>query len=404
MNREKVQFPNDQGEQLAALLELPDKPPVAYAIFTHCFTCGKDLAAAARISRGLTAKGIGVLRFDFTGLGHSEGEFANTNFSSNIDDLVAAAGYLRGEREAPSLLIGHSLGGTASLYAAGRIPEVKAVATIGAPATPEHIVKQFGASVEDIERNDEAEVSLAGRCFRIQKQFLDDLTGRDLVTEIGRWKKALLVMHAPFDEVVSIDEAGRIFEAARHPKSFISLDKADHLLSDIDRAQYVAATIAAWAEPYVRLEKEAETRAVAGGTVWVGEGNRKFLRDIHSDDHHWLADEPKSVGGDNLGPDPYEHLLAALGACTSMTIRMYANHKSWPLEDVAVHLSHDREYRKDCEDCDEEKGTKIEVLRRRISFEGPLDESQRVRLLEIADRCPVHRTLEGELEIDTQPA
>jgi putative redox protein len=404
MNREKVQFPNDQGEQLAALLELPDKPPIAYAIFAHCFTCGKDIAAAARISRGLTAKGIGVLRFDFTGLGHSEGEFANTNFSSNVGDLVAAARYLRGERAAPSLLIGHSLGGTASLYAAGSIPEVKAVVTIGAHATPEHIVKQFGASLEDIERNDEAEVSLAGRSFRIQKQFLDDLGGRDLETEISRWKKALLIMHAPFDEVVSIDQAGRIFGAARHPKSFISLDQADHLLSDIDQAQYVSATIAAWVEPYIRLEKEPETRAVAGGTVWVREGNRKFLRDIYSDDHHWLADEPKSVGGDNLGPDPYEHLLAALGACTSMTIRMYANHKSWPLEDVAVHLSHDREYRKDCEDCDEEKGSKIEVLRRTISFEGPLDESQRVRLMEIADRCPVHRTLEGELEIETLPA
>ncbi|MEJ2238827.1 MAG: bifunctional alpha/beta hydrolase/OsmC family protein [Gemmatimonadales bacterium] len=388
---------------MAASLELPDRPPTAFALFAHCFTCGKDIAAAARIARGLTARGIGVLRFDFTGLGGSEGDFANTNFSSNVDDLVAAADYLRERQSAPALLIGHSLGGTAALFAAGRIPEVTAVVTIGAPASPEHVVRQFGVSLAKIEREGEAEVTLGGRSFRIRKAFLDDLEQHELGDLIGRWKRALLVMHAPFDEVVSIDEASRIFGAARHPKSFISLDKADHLLSDIERAQYVATTIAAWASSYLPEPAREEPPSVEKGSVRVGEGNRRFLRDIYSDDHYWLADEPKQMGGDNLGPDPYEHLLAALGACTSMTIRMYANRKKWTLEDVSVHLTHTREYLKDCEGCEEDRGTRLETLHRAISLDGPLDDQQRARLMEIADRCPVHRTLEGHLRIETQP-
>jgi len=399
MSREKVEFSNSRGESLAALLELPEKPARAYALFAHCFTCGKDIAAAARIARGLTARGIGVLRFDFTGLGGSEGDFANTNFSSNVSDLIAAADFLRENGRAPSLLIGHSLGGAAVLFAAGQIPEVTAVATIGAPATPEHVIRQFHADLEAIESSGEAEVSLAGRKFRIQRQFLDDLKTQDLNSVIGNWKRALLIMHAPLDEVVSIDEAGKIFQAARHPKSFISIDGADHLLSNLGRAQYVASTIAAWAESYLP-EVEVTPPEVEQGKLFVGEGNQRFLRDMYSDDHYWLADEPKRLGGDNLGPDPYEHLLAALGACTSMTIRMYANRKSWPLEDISVRLSHGREHRKDCEDCAED-GQKLEVLRREISLTGPLDSEQRDRLMEIADRCPVHRTLEGDLVIET---
>jgi putative redox protein len=401
MSRERVEFSNGRGERLAALLELPDRPARAYALFAHCFTCGKDIAAAARIARGLTARGIGVLRFDFTGLGNSEGEFANTNFSSNVSDLLAAAEFLRSTGRAPSLLIGHSLGGLAVLFAGDQIPEVTAVVTIGAPATPEHVLRQFHANLDEIEQTGEAEVSLAGRTFRIQKQFLDDLQQRSLDQVIGNWKRALLIMHAPLDEVVSIDEAGRIFQAARHPKSFIAIDGADHLLSDLGRAQHVATTIAAWAESYLPVQQEVPAPDVSKGNIFVGEGNRRFLRDIHSDDHAWLADEPRRLGGDNLGPDPYEHLLAALGACTSMTIRMYANRKTWPLEDVVVHLSHSREHRKDCVDCEGEDGH-LEVLSRVITLSGPLDEGQRARLMEIADRCPVHRTLEGKLEIETR--
>lgn len=400
MSREKVEFPNGRGQVLAAQLELPDKPASAFALFAHCFTCGKDNAAAARITRGLAASGIGVLRFDFTGLGGSEGDFANTDFSSNVDDLVAAADFLRESGRAPSLLVGHSLGGTATLFAAGRIPEVRAVATIGAPASPEHVQKAFHADVAKIERDGVAEVSLAGRSFRISKAFLDDLRNHPLPEVIGHWKRALLVLHAPLDEVVSIDEAGKIFQAARHPKSFIALDGADHLLSRIEKAQYVATTIAAWAGSYLPAAEKAGSPEVPGGMVWVGEGNRKFLRDLYSDDHHWLADEPIRAGGDNLGPDPYELLLSSLGACTSMTIRMYANRKGWNLDSVAVRLSHSREHVTDCEDCPDDGG-QIEILHRDISLSGELDDTQRARLLEIANRCPVHRTLEGNLKIET---
>ncbi|MGE0624469.1 MAG: alpha/beta fold hydrolase [Pseudomonadales bacterium] len=403
MSREKVEFPNGRGEMLAAQLELPDKPARAFALFAHCFTCGKDSAAAARITRGLVAAGIGVLRFDFTGLGGSEGDFGNTGFSSNVEDLVAAADYLRRAGRAPALLVGHSLGGTAALFAAGRIAEVRAVATIGAPASPDHVLKVFQADVANIERDGVAEVSLAGRTFRIRREFLDDLRDHSLPDVIGHWKRALLILHAPLDEVVSIDEAGKIFQAARHPKSFIALDGADHLLSRIEKAQYVATTIAAWAESYLPEVEAAEGPAVPGGMVWVGEGNRKFLRDLYSDDHQWIADEPSRMGGDNLGPDPYELLLSALGACTSMTVRMYANHKRWSLDSIGVRLSHSREHVKDCEDCPEDGG-QLEILRRDISLAGDLDDAQRARLIEIANRCPVHRTLEGNLKIETHEA
>jgi putative redox protein len=403
MSRERIVFPNGRGQDLAAALEMPSIPVVAYALFAHCFTCGKDSAAAARISRGLAARGIAVLRFDFTGLGGSEGDFGNTGFATNVDDLVAAADYLRSRGAAPTLLVGHSLGGTAVLFAARRIPEVAAVVTIGAPASAEHVVRRLGVDLTALDENHAATATLAGRKFQIGMSFLDDLEAEDLSVVIGRWKRALLVMHAPFDEVVSIDEASKIFLAARHPKSYLSLDGADHLLTKLDRAQYVAATIAAWVEPYLP-DSEAEDRVpVEAGSVWVEQGDGRFLCDLHSDDHHWLADEPKRLGGDNLGPDPYEHLLAALGACTSMTLRMYAERKRWPLESVSVQLTHAREYLDDCEGCESEDDRRLEKLTRVVSLAGELTSEQRDRLLEIADRCPVHRTLTGRLRVETTP-
>jgi len=398
-SRERITFNNSSGHALAAALELPDGAPRASALFAHCFTCGKDSAAASRISRTLASTGVAVLRFDFTGLGGSEGDFANANFSSNVDDLLAAAAFLREHHEAPQLLVGHSLGGTAVLSAAPRIPEARAVATIGAPASTDHVLGQLVGSVAAIERDGEATVTLAGREFRVRRQFLDDLRAQRLPESLGALRRALLVMHAPLDETVPIDEASRIFAAAKHPKSFISLDGADHLLSGLGDAQYVAATISAWAARY--LDLRGGTRPdVPGGEVHVAEGNRKFLRQVHSDDHAWVADEPKAAGGDNLGPDPYEHLLAALGTCTSMTVRAYANRKGWALEDIDVELEHGREHARDCADCDEQE-RRIEVLTRAIRLRGNLDPDQRRRLLEIADRCPVHRTLEGTLRVDT---
>ena len=397
---QKIVFKNAAGESLAAALTLPAQPPRAYALFTHCFTCGKDHAVAARIARSLAAHRIAVLRFDFTGLGGSEGDFANTNFSSNIEDLVAASDYLRVAHEAPSLMIGHSLGGTAVLAAAHRVEECRAVVTIGAPATPEHVRKQFGASRAQLEAEGEATVELAGREFRIKRQFLEDLEKHPMAERAAKLRRALLIFHAPLDDVVSVDEAGRIFQAARHPKSFISLDGADHLLSKTEDAQYVADTIWSWSRRYLPGFSDIESE-VAGGEVMVAELNRKFLRQVASDDHTWLADEPKKAGGSNLGPDPYEHLLAALGSCTSMTVRLYANRKNWPLDDINVWLSHSREHGKDCEDC-AEKPARLETIRREITLHGNLDDEQRARLLEIADRCPVHRTLKGDLLIETR--
>lgn len=399
--RLRVSFTGSQGAELAGALELPSTQPRAYALFAHCFSCGKDIAAASRISRWLAAKGIAVLRFDFTGLGNSNGDFGNSGFSGNVADLKAAADWLRTEYQAPTLLVGHSLGGTAVIAAAPLVPECQAVVTIGSPAEPAHVMHLLGDVPAELDSQESFAVDLGGRPFAISGKFVDDLKATSVLEQVPKLRRALLVMHAPFDPVVGIDQAGQIFSAAKHPKSFVSLEDADHMLTRLDDAQYVAETIAAWANRY--LPKAPAKVDVAGGELLVQEVNQKFLRQVVSDDHAWLADEPKSFGGENLGPDPYEHLLAALGACTSMTIRMYANRKQWPLEDVDVLLRHSREHQTDCEGCDETPA-KLEILSRTIHLHGPLDETQRQRLLEIADRCPVHRTLESDLHIQTELA
>lgn len=402
-SRTKLEFPGTDGLAIAGLLEMPEENPLAFALFAHCFTCGKDVVSASRIARALVARGFAVLRFDFTGLGSSDGDFANSSFSSNIQDLVHAADYLREHYRAPSLLIGHSLGGAAVLSAAHAVPEAVGVVTIGAPADPAHVAKQFSCDIAAIERDGSAQVSLAGRPFSISKQFLDDLGEHDQKQKIASLRKALLVFHSPVDRVVSINEAEKIYSAAKHPKSFISLDDADHLLTRAADADYVAATIAAWGARYLDEAPVVaqRTSAVTRGHVMVAEKNHQFTRTVISDSHVWLADEPTSVGGGDLGPDPYEHLLAALGTCTSMTLRMYANRKQLPLDDVQVELRHERQHASDCADCDEQP-RKIEVLLRTITLRGDLSEAQRQRLLQIADRCPVHQTLHSELEIRSE--
>jgi uncharacterized OsmC-like protein/fermentation-respiration switch protein FrsA (DUF1100 family) len=404
MPTERFQFTGEGGHQLAAALELPDGEPVAFALFAHCFTCGKDTLAAKRISVALAAKGIAVLRFDFTGLGSSEGEFANSTFSSNVADLVRAADHLRATRKAPSILIGHSLGGAAILAAAGKIPEAKAVATIAAPSDPAHVTGLFREHIDNIRAQGEVEVSLAGRPFRIKREFLDDIVEHELMKDVAGLHKALLVMQSPVDDTVGIDNATKIFVAAKHPKSFVSLDHADHLLSKPADALYAADVITAWASRYVEVAKpmQASDSSEAPRLVVVQETRKsKFNQIITVGPHRLVADEPIAAGGEDAGPGPYDFLLAGLGACTSMTMRLYADRKSLPLDRVTVTLKHSKIYAKDCEECETHEGM-LDQIERNIAMDGALDAEQRKKLMEIADKCPVHRTLTSEIRIVTK--
>jgi uncharacterized OsmC-like protein/fermentation-respiration switch protein FrsA (DUF1100 family) len=400
---ERFQFTGSGGHQLAAALDMPEREPVAYALFAHCFTCGKDALAARRIALALATKGIAVLRFDFTGLGSSEGDFANSTFSSNVADLVRAAGHLRQTRKSPAILIGHSLGGAAILAAAGQIPDAKAVVTIAAPSDPAHVIGLFADRVEDIRKHGKVQISLAGRPFHISREFLDDIGEHGLMAHVTKLQKALLVMHAPTDDTVGIDNATRIFVAAKHPKSFVSLAGADHLLTDRRDAAYVADVVAAWAERYVdpATPSPAADPGEAPRNVVVRETrNSKFQQTVSIGPHRLLADEPVAAGGEDTGPGPYDYLLAGLGACTSMTMRLYADRKALPLERVTVTLKHSRIHAEDCAECETKAGM-LDQIDRSIAMDGALDAEQRRKLMEIADKCPVHRTLTSEIRILT---
>jgi len=393
----RASFTGSGGHELSARLDLPAGPVRAFALFAHCFTCSKDVLAAKRIASGLATAGVGVLRFDFTGLGSSEGEFANTNFSSNIEDLVSAAGYLREKLAAPTLLIGHSLGGAAVLAAAHKIPEARAVVTIGAPADVGHVLKHFGSSLEEIHKKGEARVALAGRHFHIRRSFVEDAMEHRLMERINSLGKALLVMQAPRDTVVGIENASKIFLAAKHPKSFVSLDDADHLLSDPNSAAYVARVIDAWASKYIPeapLAAENEPRGVLIRETGLG----TYQNSIAVGRHRLIADEPVSAGGLDSGPTPYDYLSIAIGACTAMTLRVYAEHKKLPLGRISIAIRHDKTDAEHCSDCGaaaEGREGKIDRFERVISIEGELDAALREKVLEIAAKCPVHRTLEA---------
>ena len=405
MRTEKLEFTGHDGDTLAARLDLPDGKPRAVALFAHCFTCSKDLKAVRRVAARLAGLGIGVLRFDFTGLGHSEGEFENTRFTTNVADLVLAARTLAERRMAPDLLIGHSFGGAAVLAAAEDIPSAKAVVTINAPSDPEHVLQNFHGRLDDIRESGEAEVRLGGRTFTITSRFLEDVERTTLKERIGVLDRALLVLHAPLDEIVGIENASEIFLAAKHPKSFVTLDDADHLLSRAEDAEYAADVIAAWSRRYLGLATQSAPEGAPEGVVRVAEaGADGFLQDIAAGPkHHLKADEPEDYGGSDLGPSPYQLVSAGLGACTAMTIRMYARRKEWPLEHVSVDVSHDKVHAEDCEGC-EDKGAKIDVFHRLLRLRGDLDDDQRAKLVEIAGKCPVHRTLEGKIRVETELA
>ncbi|MGE3245927.1 MAG: alpha/beta fold hydrolase [Beijerinckiaceae bacterium] len=402
-----VRFPSRNGHELAARYDAPAGRTRGTAIFAHCFTCSKDILAARRIADGLAQKGIGVLRFDFTGLGHSDGEFANAGFTSNVEDIVAAAAWMAENIAAPDLLVGHSLGGAAVLSAAGKLPGIKGLATIGAPADPAHVAHLLRDSRADIEKKGCATVSIAGREFEVCKTFLDDLDAQKQRQAIEQLHRDLLILHAPLDEIVGIDNAAQIFQAARHPKSFVSLDKADHLLTRPQDAGFAAVIIAAWSSRL--LPPEAVSAPKEGHVIVEPTGNGLFPHVVTAGNHTILADEPESFGGANSGLSPYELLLAGLGACTSMTMRMYADRKGWPADHIRVDLTHAKKYVSDCEGCETEPA-KMDVIERNITIGDALTGEQKQRLMEIADKCPVHRTLESDIRIvtalakDTDPA
>ncbi|GKS69948.1 putative redox protein [Nitrosomonas sp. PY1] len=408
MSTVKVEFKNLQGDLLSGLLETPSSETQAYALFAHCFTCSKNSLAAARIAKALADQGIAVLRFDFTGIGNSEGDFSDTNFSSNLEDLIAAADYLEQHYAAPELLIGHSLGGAAVLAVAQKLPSVKAVSTIGAPATAQHVQHIFPDGYEKLKEQASIQVKLGDQRFKIHQQFFTDLENYNSVAYIEKLRKALLIFHSPLDNVVSIDEAARIYSAAKHPKSFVSLDQADHLLTRPEDSSYVAVVLASWASRYLTQSADARSEnstvtAIEPGTVIIREYDKKFTREILTQHHRLISDEPIAVGGSDLGLNPYELLLSALGSCTSMTLRMYANHKNIDLQDIQVELRHNRVHTEDCINCDKALNM-IDIITRKITLKGELDQQHRKRLLEIANRCPVHKTLQNKIQINTELA
>lgn len=397
----KVTFKNSEGENLSARLDLPvDRKPANYVLFAHCFTCNKNLSAIRNISRALTFNGFGVLRFDFTGLGESEGDFSDTNFSSNIQDLFAAANFLEKKYSAPTLLIGHSLGGAAVLLAGSRLQSVKAIATIGAPFDPAHVKRLITSKLDDITTMGYAEVSIGGRPFTIKKQFIDDLENTDMTTVLQKIKRAILVAHSPQDNIVGVNNASKIFMAARHPKSFVSLDGADHLLSNPDDSTYIGNVIAQWAKRYINFPetKKPDTKLQVVASL---SNDEKFTTRLKAGKHYLVADEPVNMGGNDFGPSPYDFLSSGLAACTAMTIRMYANHKKWNVEKAEVHIEHNKIHAVDCESCETSNTSKIDKFVRVIELKGDLDDTQKKRLLEIANRCPVHRTLQSEIKIES---
>ena len=388
MNATDFNFANTHGRELSGVLERGAGPVRAWAVFAHCFTCDKTSLAATRVSRALAAQGIGVLRFDFTGLGESEGEFGK-GLSGDIQDVVCAAEAMVEQGMTPQLLVGHSFGGAAVLAAAGALDTVRAVAVIGAPFDAEHVLTHIDPALMDAPAGQRVPVEIGGRAFELGADFVRDLRGQNQKTRIENLGRALLVLHSPVDEIVSIDNASRIFMAARHPKSFVSLDHANHLLPDRADSDYAAAVVAAWAGRYLDLAEDAVEPPVQG--VRVEEtGAGKFQVRVVTPSTTFLADEPASVGGLDSGPTPYDLLSAGLGACTAMTCRMYAERKQWPLVRVVVEVGHTAK-----------TTSERDRFVRRIAFEGDLDAAQHARLLEIADRCPVHRTLTESAIVET---
>ena len=399
---QNVSFTNRDGHLLAGRLNLPVGPHRGSAVFAHCFTFSKDTLAAVRVSQGLAERGIAVLRFDFTGLGQSDGDFASSGFVGNLSDLEDACQWLADEYHAPDLLIGHSLGGAAVLALAEAMPHIKGIACIGAPAVASHVLHLFDGATSDHDA-DRLAVSIGGRPFEVQTSFLEDLKKRTSLDHIGRLRADLLILHAPQDAIVGIENAAEIFTAAKHPKSFVSLDKANHLLTDKKDVDFTAAMIAAWASRLVEGEDNLPT-AKEGEVMVSSSPDGPFAHNIAAGAHLMRADEPVDIpGGLDSGAAPYDFLIAGLGACTAMTLRMYAARKKWPLEGVHVLLRHEKRHGQDGIAASG-SGAALDFMTREITIHGPLDDTQIARLLEIADKCPVHRSLEAGVRVETRLA
>ena len=401
MPTESLKITTSEGHELSGALELPSGLVRGAALFAHCFTCTKQSKAATAVTRALAREGIASLRFDFTGLGASQGEFGRAGFASDVEDLIASAEYLIGRFDCKILLVGHSLGGAAVLAAASELgrDKVAAVATIGAPSDVPHVLHNIKGDLEAIERDGQGEVTIGGRSFLLGREFLEATRAIDLVEQMGKLRVPLMIMHAPTDDIVGVEHAGKLFDAAKHPKSFVSLAGADHLLLNEEDAKFAARMIAAWAGRYL---PKKETLPLPEEGVVVQTGNGKFGTEVHTVSHRFVADEPVSYGGDDTGPTPYDLLLAALGTCTAMTMKMYADRKQWPFEGTRVHLTHERDHAEDSGHALDD-GEAVQALYRKIELLGDaLDEEQRAKLMEIADKCPVHRTLSGHLHIHTE--
>ena len=403
MKTTKLEITNKKGLKLQAYLELPaNQKPNNFAIFAHCFSCNSNFKATKNISRSLTNHGFGVLRFDFTGLGKSEGEFADSHFSANVEDLIDVHNYLETHYKAPSLLIGHSLGGAAVIVAASKLKNIKAVATVGAPATVGHVTHLFSHEPEDISEKGAIEVNIGGRPFKINEDFVADFSKTDLPKIIKELRKPILVMHAPFDKIVGIENAHEMYHNAHHPKSFVSLDAADHLLTKSSDSIYVGNMIGAWAKRY--FEPEQNNMISSEGEQLVAHLNileDNFTTSIQTKKHSFIADEPENVGGDDFGPSPYDFLSAGLAACTVMTLKLYAERKKWDLQEVFVYITYSKKHRDDL-DIDADKPTRFDHLQKKLKFIGNLDEKQKQRLKEIAAKCPVHKTLQSKIIIETE--
>lgn len=393
---------NKNGHALYAQLELPaNQKPKHYAIFAHCFTCTSSLSAVRNISRALTNYGFGVMRFDFTGLGKSEGEFAESHFSANVDDLITVSEFMAKNYSAPSLLVGHSLGGAAVLTAATKLDAVKAIATIGAPATVSHVKHLFSQEANALKEGELTKINIGGRPFNINPEFVENFDKTDLPSIVKQLRKPLLIMHSPIDTIVGIKNAEQIYHNAHHPKSYVTLDNADHLLSESQDSQYAGTVIGAWVQRY--FEATPQMQLQTHNEQVVGYLNLKednFTTSIQTQHHSMIADEPASIGGDDFGPSPYEYLSASLVACTAMTLKMYAARKQWDLQEVLVYVSHSRKHSDDL-GIELEKPTFLDHMSKKIKLIGALDDKQRHRLKEIASKCPVHKTLAGNVIFDT---